>query len=247
MKLAPYLTSEPLGEDEHERYEPTVQSTETGTVYEHCLRAIDKALSRIGEHGLPLIGVGDWNDGMNQVGVKGRGESVWLGWFICDVLERFTELCGTLGDSERAEQFKTARQSLTDALNEHGWDGHWYRRAFTDAGKWLGSIQNEECRIDAIAQSWSVISGAAPVGTVLIQAMHSFDRELVERDLAVVRLLTPAFDETEPSPGYIQGYPPGIRENGAQYTHGVLWSIIAWCLLGNGDKAMEMFDNAKSD
>ncbi|MGM0875246.1 MAG: GH36-type glycosyl hydrolase domain-containing protein [Bacillota bacterium] len=239
-EVAPFLMSEPLAEDEHERYEPTVRSSETGTVYEHCLRAIDRALNRIGEHGLPLIGVGDWNDGMNQVGVKGRGESVWLGWFICDVLNRFAELCGLRGDSERVEAFQKIHQKLTDSLNEHGWDGQWYRRAFTDAGQWLGSIQNEECRIDAIAQSWSVISGAAPMDRA-VQAMNSFDRELVERDLAVIRLLTPAFDRTEPSPGYIQGYPPGIRENGAQYTHGVIWGIIAWCQLGNGDKAMEMF------
>ena len=120
-------------------------------------------MSRIGEHGLPLIGVGDWNDGMNQVGVKGRGESVWLGWFICDVLNRFTELCGLRGDSERVESYQKMRKQLTDSLNKEGWDGQWYRRAFTDAGQWLGSIQNEECRIDAIAQSWSVISGAAPM------------------------------------------------------------------------------------
>jgi cyclic beta-1,2-glucan synthetase len=155
-------------------------------------------------------------------------------------LNRFAELCGLRGDSERVEAFQKMRQQLTDSLNEYGWDGQWYRRAFTDAGQWLGSIQNEECRIDAIAQSWSVISGAAPMDRA-VQAMNSFDRELVERDLAVVRLLTPAFDRTEPSPGYIQGYPPGIRENGAQYTHGVIWGIIAWCHLGNGDKAMEMF------
>ncbi|MFP5108616.1 GH36-type glycosyl hydrolase domain-containing protein [Neobacillus sp. C211] len=239
-EVAPFLMSEKLAEGEHERYEPTVRSSETGTVYDHCLRAIDRALGRIGEHGLPLIGVGDWNDGMNQVGVKGRGESVWLGWFICDVLNRFAELCGLRGDSERVESFQKMRKQLTNSLNEQGWDGQWYRRAFTDAGQWLGSIQNEECRIDAIAQSWSVISGAAPMDRA-VQAMNSFDRELVERDLAVVRLLTPAFDQTEPSPGYIQGYPPGIRENGAQYTHGVIWGIIAWCQLGNGEKAMEMF------
>ncbi|MFB5196926.1 GH36-type glycosyl hydrolase domain-containing protein [Neobacillus sp. KR4-4] len=239
-EVAPFLVSEQLAEGEHERYEPTVRSSENGSVYEHCLRAIDRALSRIGEHGLPLIGVGDWNDGMNQVGVKGRGESVWLGWFICDVLNRFAEICELRGDSERVESFQTMRQQLTDSLNNEGWDGQWYRRAFTDAGQWLGSIQNEECRIDAIAQSWSVISGAAPMDRA-VQAMNSFDRELVEQDLAIVRLLTPAFDQTEPSPGYIQGYPPGIRENGAQYTHGVIWGIIAWCQLGNGDKAMEMF------
>ena len=239
-EVAPFLHSEPLGEGEHERYEETKQSSEIGTVFEHCLRAIDRALSRIGEHGLPLIGVGDWNDGMNLVGVKGRGESVWLGWFICDVLSRFTELCKKQGDQARVDSFSKSRAQLVEALNEHGWDGQWYRRAFTDGGNWLGSIQNQECRIDAIAQSWSVISGAAPKERA-IQAMNSFDRELVERDLSVIRLLTPPFDETDPSPGYIQGYPPGLRENGAQYTHGVIWSIIAWCQLGQGDKALEMF------
>nr|WP_318505666.1 glucoamylase family protein [Bacillus sp. T3] len=237
---APYLVSEPLGPEEHERYEPTVKSEETGTVYDHCLRAIDKALSRIGEHGLPLMGVGDWNDGMNQVGVKGRGESVWLGWFICDVLNRFIKLGEMLGDTERVASFAKSRQQLIDALNQHAWDGQWYRRAFTDSGSWLGSVENEECRIDAIAQSWSVISGGAPSDRAA-QAMKSFDQELVERELKVVRLLTPAFDNTDPSPGYIQGYPPGLRENGAQYTHGVIWGIVAWCMLNEGIRLMKCF------
>ncbi|WML44711.1 GH36-type glycosyl hydrolase domain-containing protein [Neobacillus sp. PS3-40] len=239
-EIVPFLQSEPLHDGELERYEPTQSSTEKGSIYEHCIRAIDRALSRIGEHGLPLMGVGDWNDGMNLVGAKGRGESVWLGWFICDVLKRFMELCQFKGDSDKKDGFQKSHGQLADALNNHGWDGQWYRRAFNDEGDWLGSIQNKECRIDAIAQSWSVISGAAPKDRAL-QAMNSFDRELVERDLSVIRLLTPPFDETEHSPGYIQGYPPGIRENGAQYTHGVIWSIVAWCKLGQGDKALEMF------
>lgn len=177
---------------------------------------------------------------MSNVGAEGRGESVWLGWFLCDVLDRFADLCRKRGVVERAEHYLDVCRQLTDSLDQHAWDGQWYRRAFTDAGQWLGSIYNEECRIDAIAQSWSVISGAAPQEKAL-QAMQSFDRELVDRDLSVARLLTPAFDRTDPSPGYIQGYPPGIRENGAQYTHGVIWSIIAWCGLGNGDKALELF------
>ncbi|HJV16529.1 MAG TPA: glucoamylase family protein, partial [Bacillales bacterium] len=239
-EVVPFLYSEPLKEGELERYEPTKISTENGTVYEHCLRAINKALSRIGEHGLPLIGVGDWNDGMNLVGAKGRGESVWLGWFICDVLRNFNNICQMKGDLKNAEAYLKSRDQLAKSLNEHAWDGHWYRRAFTDEGNWLGSIQNKECRMDAIAQSWSVISGAAPMERA-VQAMLSFDRELVERDLSVIRLLAPPFDETEHSPGYIQGYPPGLRENGAQYTHGVIWSIVALCKLGLGDKAMEMF------
>jgi len=229
-----------LREGEHERYEPTQISTQSGTVFEHCLRAIDRALQRFGEHGLPLIGIGDWNDGMNRVGAEGRGESVWLGWFLYEVLNRFTDLCRLRGHAERAERYRDVGEQLAFSLEEHTWDGQWYRRAFTDAGQWLGSIYNEECRIDAIAQSWSVISGAAPREKAL-QAMQSYDRELVDRDLSVARLLTPPFDQTDPNPGYIQGYPPGIRENGAQYTHGVIWSIIAWCQLGNGDKAFELF------
>ncbi|MHB8984685.1 MAG: GH36-type glycosyl hydrolase domain-containing protein [Eubacteriales bacterium] len=239
-EAAPFLHSEPLREGEHERYEPTQISTRSGAVFEHCLRAIDRALQRFGEHGLPLIGIGDWNDGMSRVGAEGRGESVWLGWFLCEVLNRFTDLCRQRGDVERAGRYRDVREQLTSSLEEHAWDGQWYRRAITDAGQWLGSIYNEECRIDAVAQSWSVISGAAPEEKAL-QAMQSFDRELVDRDLSVARLLTPPFDRTDPSPGYIQGYPPGIRENGAQYTHGVIWSIIAWCRLGNGDKAFELF------
>lgn len=306
-----YITSEPLGEGEHERYEETVRSDQVGTIYEHCLRAIDKALSRIGEHGLPLIGVGDWNDGMNLVGAEGRGESVWLGWFLCVVLEQFTAYCmgheqwdeqrdgqgheqrqaygqgsdlghrhehgqrsyelgqkshglaqdgtadrdsfgvesdavhrsdfGMNHDGARVAELRERREQLIAALNEHGWDGQWYRRAFNDAGQWLGSIHNDECRIDAIAQSWSVISGGAPKDRAL-QAMQSLDRELVDRELKLIRLLTPPFDKSDPSPGYIQGYPPGIRENGAQYTHGVLWSIVAWSKLKNGDKAFEYFN-----
>lgn len=237
---APYLTSSLLDENEHERYEPTVQSGQSGSLYEHCVRAIDKSLSRIGEHGLPLIGVGDWNDGMNLVGPQGRGESVWLGWFLCDVLQRFEPICTRLGDKERTERYRKSREQLQEAIHEHAWDGQWYRRAFTDAGAWLGSIQSEECRIDAIAQSWSVISGAAPADRAQT-AMKSFDRELVDRELSVVKLLTPPFDRSSPSPGYIQGYPPGIRENGAQYTHGVIWGMLAWSKLGQGDKAFELF------
>ncbi|MHA6483498.1 GH36-type glycosyl hydrolase domain-containing protein [Paenibacillus sp. strain BS8-2] len=239
-ELVPYITSEILKEGEHERYEETVRSSRSGTIYEHCTKAIDKSLSRIGEHGLPHIGVGDWNDGMNLVGDEGRGESVWLGWFLCEVLSRLEPLCEFCGDTERAVHYKQEREKLAASIHEHAWDGQWYRRAFTDAGTWLGSLYNDECRIDAIAQSWSVISGAAPADRAL-QAMQSFDRELVDREMDVIRLLTPPFDVTEPSPGYIQGYPPGIRENGAQYTHGVLWGIVAWTKLGRGDKAFELF------
>jgi cyclic beta-1,2-glucan synthetase len=236
----PYLTSEPLKEGEAERYEPTCVSEHSGTVMEHCLLAIDRALQRFGENGLPLIGTGDWNDGMSLVGAKGKGESVWLGWFLYGILKKFVLLCREQGRQDVAELYQAASMQLSISLDKNAWDGQWYRRARTDAGQWLGSIYNEECRIDAIAQSWSVISGAAPRDKALL-AMESFERELVDRELNVIRLLAPPFDSTEPSPGYIQGYPPGIRENGAQYTHGTIWSVIAWAKLGQGERALELF------
>ncbi|GKS13086.1 hypothetical protein YDYSY3_40860 [Paenibacillus chitinolyticus] len=238
-ETVPFLTSKPLEADEHERYEETVLSGNSGTIFDHCVRAVDRAL-KFGEHGLPLIGIGDWNDGMSMIGPEGRGESVWLGWFLGDVLQGMADLCDIWGKQDHAERFRSQREKLAAALNESAWDGQWYRRAFTDAGQWLGSIHNAECRIDSIAQSWSVISGMAPDDRAR-QAMKSFDRELVDRSLSVAHILTPPFDKTDPSPGYIQGYPPGIRENGGQYTHGVIWSIVAWCGLGNGEKALELF------
>ncbi len=236
----PYLVSEPLTEEEHERYEATVVSDDVGTTYDHCLRAIDRAL-RLGKHGLPLMGIGDWNDGMNSVGDEGRGESVWLGWFLITVMDGFAPICERQGDAARADELRQKSRELAAAINEHAWDGEWYRRASTDHGTWLGTTSAAECRIDAIAQSWSVISGGAPQDRAM-RAMQSFDRELVDRGHALAKLLTPAFDRTEPTPGYIQGYPPGIRENGGQYTHGVIWSIVAWALLGQGDQAFELFD-----
>ncbi|MCQ6557731.1 glycosyl transferase family 36 [Paenibacillus mendelii] len=236
-EVAPYLYSGPL--DEHERYEPTVRSGNEGSIYEHCLRVLDRSL-QFGEHGLPLIGGGDWNDGMSRVGVEGRGESVWLGWFLIDVLKRFALVCEKRGDDRLASHYRAVCEKLAAAQDKHGWDGQWYRRAFHDGGVWLGSAQAAECRIDAIAQSWSVISGAAPRDKT-VTAMHSFDRELVDRSYSLIALLTPPFDTSDPSPGYIQGYPPGIRENGGQYTHGVIWSVAAWCGLGEGDKAFELF------
>ncbi len=238
-EIVPFLHSDVLKEGELERYEDTVVSDERGSLLEHCLRAIRHAL-RFGEHGIPLIGIGDWNDGMNRVGAKGLGESVWLGWFLLDILKRFTQMEKDVVPCHLVDKFKQTLCELEQHLNDHAWDGAWFRRAFTDSGKWLGSRENKECRIDAIAQSWAVISQGTSADRQM-RAMRSFDRELVDRELDLARLLTKAFDETQPSPGYIQGYPPGIRENGGQYTHGVIWGIVAWAMLDRRDKAFELF------
>lgn len=249
-----FLRSAVLGEGELERYEDTVVSQVSGSIWDHCLRAIRQAL-RFGQHGLPLMGIGDWNDGMNRIGAEGRGESVWLGWFLLYILKWFARVdryraepdSGSTPNGRVSEGVKVAvelEQSahrLQQNLNQCAWDGAWFRRAFSDWGVWLGSIENKECRIDAIAQSWSVISEGSTRDR-LARAMRSFDRELVDRELGVARLLTPAFDDLSPRAGYIQGYPPGIRENGGQYTHGVIWSIVAWAMLGRGDKALELFN-----
>ena len=235
----PFLFSEVLKEGELERYEDTVISDEIGTLLQHCLRAIHRSLN-FGEHGIPLMGIGDWNDGMSRIGAKGRGESVWLGWFLLDILKRFTRLRNDVVPHDVVIQFEQGAHELKQNLNHYAWDGAWFRRAFSDAGTWIGSNQNKECRIDAIAQSWSVISQGASSDRQS-RAMFSFDRELVDRDLNLARLLTKPFDVTKPSPGYIQGYPPGIRENGGQYTHGVIWGIVAWAMLDRRDKAFELF------
>lgn len=236
----PFLESPPLADHELERYEQAKVSTETGTIYEHCVRAIERAL-RFGEHGLPLMGTGDWNDGMSEIGAGGKGESVWLGWFLYHVLQEFIPFAVKLKDTARAERYTAICNDLIVALNEHGWDGQWYRRAYNDRGEPIGSITNEECQIDCIAQAWGVISGAAEPDKAIL-AMNSLDNKLVRReDGALICLLTPPFDKTEPSPGYIQAYPPGIRENGGQYTHGTIWAIVAWAKLGQGNKAYDLF------
>lgn len=234
-----FLEDLPLGPDEDERYSETKISTERASLFEHCLRAIERSL-HFGVHGLPLMGTGDWNDGMNRVGREGKGESVWLGWFLYTILEGFAELCERREAGDIALRYRQVAEELANNLNEKAWDGQWYRRAYFDNGQPLGSAENQECQIDAIAQAWSVISGAAPYEKAKL-AMLAVDRELVNREYSLVRLLTPPFEKTDPSPGYIQGYPPGVRENGGQYTHGVIWSIIAWAKLGEGDKAWELF------
>lgn len=234
----PFLEAPVLGVGELEEYGPPRTSTQSGTLYEHCIRAIERSLS-FGSHGLPLIGSGDWNDGMNRVGHEGRGESVWLGWFLTQILRDFAEVVETRGDSARASRWRSERERLRNML-EQAWDGDWYRRAYFDDGTPLGSSQIAECRIDSISQSWAVLSGAAPV-TRAERAMDAVRMQLVRRDACVIKLLAPPFDQTPLDPGYIKGYLPGVRENGGQYTHAALWTVMAIAQLGNGDEAMDLF------
>jgi cyclic beta-1,2-glucan synthetase len=235
----PFLTGEPLPPEEAERYAEYAPGPTTGTIYEHCRRALAKGTTR-GPHGLPLMGGGDWNDGMNRVGIEGQGESIWLGWFLFATQNAFADLMEQIGRAEDAVPLRREAARLQQALEEHGWDGEWYRRAYYDNGTPLGSAQNQECRIDSIAQSWAVLSGGGdPARTV--QAMDAVRQHLVKQDARLILLFTPPFNRTQRDPGYIKGYLPGVRENGGQYTHAALWSIWAWAQLGEGDYAHALF------
>ncbi len=236
---APFLQAPPLRPDQEEDYRIPDPSGETATLYEHCLRAVEHGLS-FGPHGLPLMGAGDWNDGMNKVGSGGRGESVWNGWFLLTVLRSFSDIAESRGEAERAGRWREAAEKLRQAMEEHAWDGRWYRRAYFDDVAPLGSSVNEECRIDGIAQSWAVISGAAEPDRAR-QAMASAEEMLVRRDEGLILLFTPPFDKGRLNPGYIKGYVPGIRENGGQYTHGSTWMVLAAALLGRRDRAADWF------
>ncbi|MCE1230213.1 MAG: glycosyl transferase [Firmicutes bacterium] len=232
----PYLEARPLAEEEDEAYlQPTI-SDQTGDLYDHCCRALDRSTSRMGSHGLPLMGTGDWNDGMNRVGRLGRGESVWMAFFLHAVLESFIPCCELRGDAARVQRYRACQQDLRKAAETAGWDGAWYRRAYYDDGTPLGSAENTECRIDCIAQAWSTFSGAAPEARMR-EAMHSLETHLLDSQHRLLRLLTPAFDRCDHDPGYIKGYLPGVRENGGQYTHGALWAAKAWAHLGEMDRA----------
>ena len=232
---APFLSAPLLEPGEDERFLTPEDSGTDGTLYEHCVRAIDRSLAT-GDHGLPLMGTGDWNDGMNRVGREGRGESVWMGFFIADILRRFAPVCDARGDGARAATYRAHLAALTEALNGPGWDGEWYRRAYYDDGTPLGTAAGDECRIDAIAQAWSVLSGVAPADRAA-SALDAAEAHLVDEDAGIIRLLTPAFDRTPHDPGYIKGYVPGVRENGGQYTHGVLWLVRALAEAGRADRA----------
>ncbi|MGB8982756.1 MAG: glucoamylase family protein [Anaerolineales bacterium] len=234
----PFLNSEPLKPDEDERY-GQFPAGEVASLYEHCCRAIRKGTTS-GPHEIPLMGAHDWNDGMNRVGVHGKGESIWLGWFLSKTLDDFAEVCDLMQEPKRADELRVKADELHKALEKHGWDGEWYLRAYYDDGSRLGSSANNECRIDSIAQSWAVISGNADPGSAA-RAMESVYRELVRPDEELILLFTPPFQRTARDPGYIKGYPRGIRENGGQYTHAALWAIWAFAELGQDDRAMELF------
>lgn len=235
----PFVEMPRLEPGQEELYGVARMTSETGSIYDHCLRALDHGL-RFGAHGLPLMGTGDWNDGMNRVGAQGKGESVWLGWFLHTTLSAFALLCDTRADAASAMRFRTQAERLQQSLDENGWDGAWYRRAYFDDGTPLGSREDSECKIDAIAQAWAVISNAAPHERQ-IGALQSVQEQLVREQENMILLLTPPFVQSQPNPGYIQGYVAGIRENGGQYTHGALWVVLAHALLGNGDQAHRLF------
>jgi cyclic beta-1,2-glucan synthetase len=235
-----WLEGPALEEGEQEAYFEPAESEDRATLYEHCARALDRSLD-VGSHGLPLMGAGDWNDGMNRVGHDGRGESVWLGWFLLVNLRQFAAIAELRGEAERAARWRSRAASLEASLDAEAWDGQWYKRAFFDDGTPLGSAANDECQIDSIAQSWAVISGAGDAQRAR-QAMESLEQRLVRREDRLMLLFAPPFDRTPLDPGYIKGYLPGIRENGGQYTHAATWSVVAFAMLGEGDKAVELFN-----
>jgi cyclic beta-1,2-glucan synthetase len=226
--------------DEEAYYDLPTRSEESGTLYEHCVRAIRKGLS-FGRHGLPLMGSGDWNDSMNRVGYQGRGESVWLAFFQYHVLNKFSEIALLCGDAAFANQCRSESSNLRQKIKEFGWDGHWYLRAYFDNGETLGSAANAECQIDSISQSWSVLSGGGDPERSK-KAMEEVDRLLVNRDASMIQLLGPPFDKSDSDPGYIKGYVPGVRENGGQYTHAAIWVIMAFAAMGDSNRAWELLD-----
>jgi cellobiose phosphorylase len=233
-----FLDGRPLADHEESYYDLPTTSNDVASLYDHCVRAIEHGL-RFGVHGIPLMGSGDWNDGMNLVGALGKGESVWLGFFLYAVLTQFGELARLRGDVEFAARCDHEAARLRASIDESGWDGAWYRRAWFDDGSPLGTSSNAECRIDSIAQSWAALSGAGDLQRMRM-AMDAVDRQLMDRDAALVRLLTPPFNHSIPNPGYIQGYLRGVRENGGQYTHAAAWVAMACVAIGDAERAWEI-------
>ena len=238
-EIVPFLEGPPLADGEHDAFFQPMQADQSASLFEHCARGLDQCLALTGEHGLPLMGTGDWNDGMNRVGEAGRGESVWLAWLLLRTIALFAPLADQR-DPMRATRWRAHAARVADALERDAWDGAWYRRATFDDGTWLGSADSDECRIDSIAQSWAVLSGAADPARAAM-AMASMDEHLIKRDAGMALLFAPPFDQTPHDPGYIKGYPPGLRENGGQYSHAAMWAILAFARLGDGDKAAELF------
>jgi cellobiose phosphorylase len=238
-EMIPFLEARPVKPEEESYYDLPNRSEESATLYQHCVRAIEHGL-KFGEHGLPLMGCGDWNDGMNRVGNQGRGESVWLAFFLCDVLTQFAQLARAHQDPAFAERCLAQARQLQQNIGQHAWDGQWYRRAYFDNGEPLGSETNPECKIDSLPQCWSVISGAGDPQRSS-QAMNAVDRRLIRRNARLIQLFDPPFDKSPLNPGYVKGYIPGVRENGGQYTHAAIWTAMAFALMGENDRAWEMF------
>ena len=239
-EVVPFIKSPVLRADQEEDFNRPELSEQSGTVYEHCMRALEQGY-RLGPHGLPLMGTGDWNDGMNRVGVQGKGESVWNGWFFVTVLNSFATLAEQRGQAVDASWCRERAEALRVALEANAWDGAWYRRAYFDDGTPLGSAQNDECQIDAIPQAWAVISGVADQARAR-SAMDAVQERLVRGDDKLIQLFDPPFDKGALQPGYIKGYVPGIRENGGQYTHAATWVVLATALQGHGDRALELWN-----
>lgn len=235
----PFLEGRPVKADEESYYELPIRSEEAGTLYDHCVRAIERGL-KFGQHGLPLMGCGDWNDGMNRVGIEGRGESVWLAFFLYDVLMQFSQLARARQDHAFAARCLDQAQTLQENIEKHGWDGQWYRRAYFDNGEPLGSQENSECQIDSLPQSWSVLSGAGEPDRRKL-ALNAVDQRLVRRSTGLIQLFDPPFDKSPMNPGYIKGYIPGVRENGGQYTQAAIWAARAFALNGDIDLAWQLF------
>jgi cyclic beta-1,2-glucan synthetase len=235
----PFRLGEPLAEGEEERYGHYEISSTKHTIFEHCQRALAHGDTE-GPHGLPLIGSGDWNDGMNRVGIEGQGESVWLAWFLYENHRRFAELCDLREEPLLADTHRQRAQALKKKINQVAWDDNWYLRAYYDDGTPLGSHRSEECKIDSLPQSWSVLTQGSQDDRGQ-RAMESLEEHLVREDARLIQLFTPPFDKTQQDPGYIKGYPPGIRENGGQYTHAAIWAVWALAQLGQGDKAFKLF------
>ncbi len=239
-EIVPFLIGRKLNEGEESYYDIPVEAEKKASVYEHCKQAINHAL-KFGIHGLPLMGSGDWNDGMNMVGIEKKGESVWLAFFLYDVLTQFIPIAELQGDFDFVAKCEKHTTQLKENIRDHAWDGEWYLRAFFDDGTPLGSHQNEECKIDAISQSWSILSGCAEPNHAKL-AMESANRFLINREKEIIQLLEPPFNTSDLEPGYIKGYVPGVRENGGQYSHAAIWMIMAFAKIGDHEKTAELLN-----